>query len=212
MSALTALARRITRVERELRRQRTPQLSHSSVEGGTLDFNDEDGNLGIVVGQQPDGTNAPVVVSGPAPPTPAGVSVGPWPNSLMATWDGTWVGDGVAPLDFTRVEIHASTTGPDFVPDLVGPAAASSTLRGTIESSRGGRFPLFGLGYDADVWVKFVARSAPGKWSDPTDAVGPNRPQRIQTEDLAPDAVDSTKIADFSLAVTKFNSRQHLIH
>lgn len=223
------LARRILRLEREVRHLgTTPQLAHSSVEGGHLTFNDDDGTNAILVGVQPDGTNAPVVVSGPNPATPAGCTVIPFFSGALASWDGTWEGTLVAPLDFARIEIHASQD-PGFVADVVG--SESTTLVGSISSARGGRYAVAALG-DGDWYFRFVARSLPGKFSDATAAIGPVTPDHIQTTDiadeavtaaqladeavearaLAPGAVDSTKIADFSVLVTKMHSTNHLIY
>lgn len=237
-NSLDRLAARIKRLEQGAMR-RGPQLRYSSVEGGALTFNDEDGTTGILIGVQPDGTNAPVVVSGPPPPPLAGVNAAPFIGGLLCAWDGTWAGGVVAPLDFARVEIHVSTEGPDFIPDLVG--SGSTTLRGSIGSVRGGKYAVTGLDY-APHWVKFVARSMPGKWGEPVGSATSVTPDKVATIDLndaavtteiiadaavtanqlaenavtsaaiAPLAVDSTKIQDFSVLITKLRSTNHMIY
>jgi hypothetical protein len=229
MNSLERLARRVLRLEHDLKRATTtPQLAHSSVEDGALRWNRR-GQQTIVIGTQPDGTNAPVVVSGPTPPMLAGCTAEEIVGALLVGWDGTWDSGLVAPLDFSRAEIHVSAAGPDFVPDLVG--SESTTLRGTIGSVRGGKYAVGGLEY-ADHWVKVVARTLAGKWGEPTPAIGPVRPQKTDTIDIADEAVkraqianeaidgsklaagavDSTKIADFSVLVTKFASTRHMLY
>jgi hypothetical protein len=169
--SLEKFMRRLRRVEREVKHlSSAPRLAYSSVEGGTLDFHDADGNLAITIGPQPDGTNAQVVASGPTPPNPAGTSGTPYFDGVVAKWDGTWENNGVAPLDFARVEIHASTD-PDFLPDLVG--APSGTLVASFSSPRGGAYSV-SLEYGVDWYLKFIARSQSGAYSDPTvAALGP---------------------------------------
>lgn len=186
--SLEKFARRLRRVEREVKHLGSaPRLAYSSVEGGTLDFHDSDGNLAISIGEQPDGTNAQVVASGPTPPTPAGVSGTPYFDGVVAKWDGTWEGGGVAPLDFARVEIHASTD-PDFLPDLVG--APSGSLVASFSSPRGGAYSV-SLEYGVDWYIKFIARSQTGAFSDPTvPALGPFQTEIIPGSRIAADFLD----------------------
>ncbi|MBP3044895.1 hypothetical protein KKR91_01105 [Arthrobacter jiangjiafuii] len=127
-----------------------------------MDEYDGDGNLVSVIGKQYDGTHGAVVVSGPVPPVPNAPLV-TGGLSLNIGWDGTFVNDaGVqditipAPMDFTRVELHASRTS-GFSADT------ADTLIDTIESPRGGTRPAM---LDEGTWYAvLVARSASGKRS-----------------------------------------------
>ena len=182
-SSVQEIALRLTSLERAVRAASAlPSLAYSTVEGGSLDFNDEEGNLRVSIGEQHDGTAAPVVVNGPTPPAVAGVTADPIPQGIMVRWDGSWSGDlGVAPLDFSRVEIHISSAGADFEPELIGDG--SLTMQGSLSSPRGGRFAATGLGY-GDQWVKLVPRTLSGKWGPATPAIGPITPGRMTQADF----------------------------
>jgi hypothetical protein len=220
---------RLVAIERELRsRTMQPQLAYSSIDDGALAVT-IDGDTTMAIGQQHDGTSTTTVLVGPPPPPLSGVDADSFIGGLLGSWDGSWLDGVVAPMDFALVEIHVSTGGPDFLPDLVG--SGSTTMRGTIASARGGKYAVTGLPY-AEHWVKFVARSQAGKWSEPTPAIGPVVPEKVRTLDihdaavtaaqlaedsvtgraLAPGAVDSSNIADFSILVTKMNSTRHTLY
>src|SRR5690606_12829798 len=114
-------ARMTTDLERQVARHLAPVmrrlaaleqasgLGHSSIEDGAIEEYDADGVLRQIIGKQPDGTSATSVVNGPPPPVPAGMVVEATAGGLTVGWDGTFEGDAVAPMDFARVEVHAST-------------------------------------------------------------------------------------------------------
>lgn len=193
------LMRRIMRLEGDLRTlQTTPRLANSSLDGGAITINDpETGNPLVILGEQSDGTSAVVHVAGPPPPVPSTPIVSSDLGSLQVEWDGAWATDllidqPVAPLDFSRVEIHISTDS-GFTPDL------ETTLRTTVESPRGGRVRV-AVPYDQTQYVRLVARSLSGKGSDPSaEASGVAR----QIADF--------DVAEAALIVTKFKTNQHMI-
>ena len=208
-NSVDKLARRLFRLEREVRaRSMQPQLPYSSIDDGALEVR-IDGETTMTVGEQYDGTTAPVVLTGPPPPKPSAPTLTPSIGMLIVSWDGLWApaDDGslvVAPMDFARVEVHVSNTGPDFEPDL------AVTMRGSFESPRGGSFPVT-VPYEEPQWVKLVARSLAGKGSEPSDwATGAG--EKIVSVDIADLAITEDNIADFALAVTKFRTLQHQIY
>ena len=156
-SALDRLAARLERAERNIRALSTPQLAHSSVEqGGAIDVNDVDGQTVMQMGGQFDGSYVALPLSGPTPPTPTTPTVTPDSGALKVRWDGLFVGDAVVPMDFSRVEVHVSTTaGFD--------ATSAATLYGTIETPRGGELSI--LLPPVAHHVKLVTRSLAGKAS-----------------------------------------------
>lgn len=159
-SALTRLAQRIARIEREVAASRTPQLGQSSIDEGSLDVTDPTtGQPAVQIGQQFDGTFAVTPVIGPVPPTPSGPILEPMPGALIVRWDGTFEDGSVSPMDFARIEVHVSTVA-GFTPGM-------ETLRGTINTALGGEagaiLPAGVLHY-----VKLVTRSLAGKASPPS--------------------------------------------
>jgi hypothetical protein len=155
-SAVQQLAVKLNRLEREVRaRATTSYLAYSSIEdGGSIDSNASDGTTMAQFGGQFDGSFGASSFIGPMPPTPSVPVVTPAPGGLTVQWDGLFTDALNAPMDFSRVEVHASTVS-GFVPDM------ASTLWTTIESPRGGVVPLrlpIALYY-----VKLVARSFSGR-------------------------------------------------
>lgn len=84
-----------------------PQSQRTSVEGGSIDFNDADGNLKAIVGMQDDGGYTTNVVSGPTPPTPTNFTVEVDYGKLIVHWDGSFGDALVAPTDWARAEVYA---------------------------------------------------------------------------------------------------------
>lgn len=143
-SIIERLARRVVNLEKKVNQALTsPQLGNSSLEnGGKIEEYDENGQLVQIIGRQPDGTHGAVVVSGPTPP-PATAPVVTGGSLPTVTWDGTFADPTTllqdiaipAPMDFTRVEIHASKES-GFA------ANTAATLLDTIESPRGSTRPV----------------------------------------------------------------------
>ena len=181
MSEVRRLAAVVAKLENQvsaLARER--RLANASMEGGAVNVYQPGtgGQPGVALGQQYDGTYAPVPLGGPTPPTPTAPSATGGVERLLVRFDGTFASGPltVAPMDYARVEVHVGTSP---TPDVL-----FETLRGTIESARGGELSVAGLTPDTDYWVWLVARSQSGKFSAPSQVVGPVQVTRLAVEDL----------------------------
>lgn len=159
---LDRLARDLDRVESKVDSvSNRPQTGRTSVEGGSLDFNDSDGNLRAIVGEQDDGGNTINVVSGPTPPTPAGFTVRTDHGSLTVHWDGEFEDGAVAPTDWARWAAYAQQG--QFV------TPSRETAIGGTDSASGGETTA---GVEKGTWtVTVVAWSQAGKMSEMADPV-----------------------------------------
>lgn len=156
--------RRVARLEKTVKRNlSSPSLARSAIEDGAIEEYDSDGNLVQVVGAQPDGTHTVVSVNGPLPPAPIAPYARSVEGGLVVYWDGEFVGGAVAPLDFTRVEVHV---GPDT--DGFDPVTAEN-LRSTFETPRGGeQFIALDPG---TYFVALVTRTQSGRASDSSEQI-----------------------------------------
>lgn len=156
MTSTDQLARELAAVKRQVRvLQRRPQLGQSSFEGSLEEY-DEEGNLVQIIGAQPDGTHTVTPVNGPVPPAPAGLSATAFSGGAQFHWGGGFV-DAVAPMDFSRVELHMSQQQ-GFSSD--DPA----TLVRTWESPRGGSHDV--IVSEPGIWyAKMFTRTQSGKRS-----------------------------------------------
>lgn len=161
-SRLDRLAADVAKLDRKVDSvSNAPQSQRTSVEGGSIDFNDDDGNLMAIVGSQDDGGNTINVISGPTPPTPVGFTVGVDHGKFIVHWSGDFDGDKLAPSDWSRAEVHASQD-PFFVP-------SRATARGSIVSAAGGEVTI---GVLKGPWtIKMLAWSQAGKMSAPSAPV-----------------------------------------
>ena len=123
------------RIQQLERSQRSSyNLANSSIDGGALLVNDDQGNTRQVIGSQPDGTVTIVEVGANPPLTPSVPIVAAQIGGLIVGWDGLL--GGAAPLaDFLWTEVHVSTVSA-FVPD-------STTLKRTMQA--GGVVTVAGL-------------------------------------------------------------------
>jgi len=186
---LAALVHELRQRVRKL--ERSNQISRGSVLDQPLDVYDSDENLAMQVGEQWDGAVIAVPLRGPEPPIPTPPVCTPGLRAVTVHWDGLWEPyydeDGVsiiddqvvAPMDFARVEIHASTD-PDFTAEF------ASTLVGTFETPRGGdqivAIPTTGEDYT----IKLVCRNLSGGRSDPSDGTLVQANDVNTTDDLPP--------------------------
>ncbi|WP_425245378.1 hypothetical protein [Streptomyces sp. NEAU-NA10] len=190
---LTKLAARIAALERRLTQQtRTSRLAYSSLENGALDVYDENGSLRAVIGQQPDGTTAVNIVNAPPPPTPSQPTAVPVLGGIAATWEGTFADAVAAPLDFARVEIHASA--------LDGFTPSPTTLRGTVESPLGGTLTISA---DQPLYVRLLARNTSGSSSAPSPQSGPVGPAPVVAQSVLDGIVTETALAEGSVTAEK---------
>lgn len=170
MGALERLARDVDYLKRA-ERARHGQLGAASLEDQAIEIHDADGATVGIVGRQPDGTYTAASTGGPTPPAPTAPGARAGAGVLTVSWDGGFLGaDGqpdpmtVAPMDFSRVEVHVSRDGEAFEP-------TRETFKGTIESPRGGEYPHGPLYEAGEYWCRLVARSQSGKESPASPAV-----------------------------------------
>lgn len=267
------LAREVVGLRKQVQAlSRTPQLAHSSLENGSIDEYDGEGNLVAVIGKQHDGSHGAYPVSGPTPPRCSAPTTEGGQSATVA-WDGVFLDEGgapdvtiPAPMGWSRAEVHLSQQS-GFQADT------AATLVNTIESPRGGSVVVVpGEG----VWYAvLVSRSQSGKRgvqspetafeivpgftgeageelrdaiddaarelgrvgqrvdvdlpqliddaaaSPVTDArlpqdgsltIWPFSKGTIPSGALAPGAVGSQELADFSLNARKFKTTQHIIY
>ena len=108
-SRLDRLAADVEKLDRKVDSvSNSPQAQRTSIEAGTMDVNDEDGNLISTIGFQEDGSGATRFFDGPIPPVPAGFTALADGPLIQGTWDGTFE-DGAQPTyDLAYLEVAAT--------------------------------------------------------------------------------------------------------
>lgn len=191
------IGRQLADHERRLRRmERASRLGSASLDGTALQVLDPDnGGLRGIVGVQADGTTAVNIVNGAAPAAPSTPTVSPALGGIAVTWDGTLTTGAVLPLDWARIEVHASPTD-GFTPD-------PTTLQATIETPQGATVYL-----PATVaqYVVLLARNTSGAASDPSAQAGPYEPRAVVGSDLADGSITETLIADNAITTPKIRA------
>ncbi|MFE4915795.1 hypothetical protein ACFRCX_30285 [Streptomyces sp. NPDC056652] len=182
---LAQLKKRLTAVERQAR------LSSASLDDAALVVRDSAGGLRAIVGQQGDGTTAVTVVNGGPPPAPSTPTAGPALGGIAAGWDGTFANGAIIPMDWARVEVHASPTA-DFTP-------TTATLQATIETAQGG---IVYIPATSPQYVRLLARNTSGAASVATDTVGPYTPRPV-AGDIGVGEITATLIADGAVTTPK---------
>ncbi|MDK0525014.1 hypothetical protein [Streptomyces sp. ML-6] len=189
---MTDIGRTLAQLEKRLSAvERTARLSSASLDDTALEVRDGAGSLRALVGQQGDGTTAVNIVNGGPPPTPATPTASPALGGVAAGWDGRFTDGVVMPLDWARVEVHASPTA-SFVP---GP----DTLKATIETPQGG---VVYIPSTAPLYVTLVARNTSGAASPATPQVGPYAPKPVAGE-IGIGQITETLIADGAVTTPK---------
>lgn len=193
MSAeMRQLAAAIIKIQEQLRNSTTTiQLNHSSIEDGVLEIKNTAGDTVMEIGQQWDGSLAATPLTGPEPPTPSTPTAEDTPGGGVISWDGYFF-DAQAMADFARMEVHVD---PD--PMLTGEYA--ETLRGTIETPRGGEVHLSGLMAGITYYVRLVCRSTSGK-RGPASAIASFTPTELSGAEAAADAAEAKEAAESALA------------
>jgi hypothetical protein len=151
---LAAISGRLAQVEAN---QRTAQLGNSSVENGSITFNDGAGNPQVVLGLQPDGTFAHASVTSQTPVAPDAPVASPGVLGAMITWDGGFSDGSAALADFAGVQVHVSTAA-GFTPTAV-------TLQGGMAGP--GTFGVGGLSAGVVYYACLVAYNVAGNTSPP---------------------------------------------
>ncbi|MFJ5294540.1 hypothetical protein [Streptomyces sp. NPDC088348] len=172
--------------------ERSSRLSHASLDDTALQVYDGGGGLRAVVGQQGDGTTAVTVVNGPPPPQPSPPIAASVLGGVTVSWDGRFDGGAVIPMDWARIEVHASTTS-GFAPD-------ASTLQSTIETAQGATVVV---PTDDPVYVLLLARNTSGAASTPTAQAGPLGPTPVVASGLLDGIVTTVKLADDAVTAAK---------
>lgn len=183
---LAMLKKRLAKIERSSR------LSSASLDNTALVVRDDAGGLRAIVGQQADGTSGIQVVNGPPPPAPSAPIVGSVLGGVTVSWDGQFAGGAVIPLDWARVEVHASTTS-GFTP-------TAATLQSTIETAQGATAVVV---TDDPVYVQLLARNTSGAASPPSAEVGPYGPTPVVASDVLDGIVTTIKLADDAVTQAK---------
>ncbi|MFD9721023.1 hypothetical protein [Streptomyces sp. NPDC059076] len=184
-TVLARLEQRLAAVERSNR------MSSASLDDTALLVRNADGGLRALVGVQSDGTTAVNVVNGPPPPAPTSPTTAPALGGITAAWDGQFTANTPMPLDWSRVEVHASPL-PVFTP-------LPATLQATIETPQGAGVYLPATG---PLYVRLIARSTSGTPSAPTDIIGPTSPRPVEG-DIGPGTITATLIADGAVTTPK---------
>ncbi|MFF8910520.1 hypothetical protein [Streptomyces olivaceoviridis] len=183
---LNKLSQRLTKIER------SPRLTHASIENTAVQVYDGTGSLRGVIGQQADGTTAVNITNGPPPPQPSAPIVASVLGGVTVSWDGQTADSSVLPLDWARVEVHASI--------LASYEPVPATLQGTIETAQGATVVV---PCDAPVYVRLVARNTSGTASTPSVTVGPFGPTAVVADDIVDGIVTTLKLADDAVTAAK---------
>ncbi|GAA0554715.1 MULTISPECIES: hypothetical protein [Streptomyces] len=181
------LKRRIAQIEKG---QRVSQ--GASIENAALEVKDDTGSLRAIVGQQADGTSGIQVVNGPPPPAPSAPGVASVLGGVTVSWDGLFAAGAAIPLDWSRVEVHASST-PSFDP-------LPTTLQTTIETAQGATVVV---PTDVPVYVRLLARNTSGAASPSSIEVGPYGPAPVVADDILDGIVTEVKLANDAVTAAK---------
>lgn len=158
------LARRLSDLERQALRTKQPTLGFSSIDGGALQANDDDGIQTMIMGQQFDGTNTSAVITGPTPPQPLIPGLTVQPGALRIFWDGTFTKDDVAPMDFARVLVYATPLAEFSSTDPLD----HTIIVGQFNSTNGGEMSAI-LEPSTEYAVYLVSWTQAGKYSLASD-------------------------------------------
>jgi hypothetical protein len=184
----------IVRLQRQLAQvEKGSRVAHgASVEDAAILVNDGAGSIRTIVGLQGDGTVGVQAVNGPPPPEPSAPIVASVIGGVSAAWDGLFANGAIIPMDWNRVEVHASILA------VYEPIPA--TLVTTIETAQGGTVIV---PCDTPVYVRLVARTASGTPSVASATVGPLGPSPVVANDILDGIVTTVKLADDAVTSAK---------
>jgi hypothetical protein len=182
----------LARLTQELKEiKRGQRYAHGgSLENSALEVKNTDGSLRAILGVQPDGTTGVNIVNGPPPPVPSMPTLAPSLGGVTVTWDGTFDGGAIPPMDWQRTEVHAHTSA-GFTP-------SPATLQTTIETLQGGTVVV---PTEQPVYVRLLARNTSGSASDPTAEAGPIGPSPVVATDIIDGIVTASKIAQGAVTI-----------
>lgn len=187
------IGRALVEIDARLKRvENSPRLSHAAIDNTSVQVRDGNGNLRGLLGVQADGTTAVNIVNGPPPPQPSTPIVTSVLGGITVVWDGTFDAGALMPLDWQRIEVHASTTS-GFTPD-------ATTLQGTIETPQGATVVVV---TDDPVYVRLLARSTSGTASTPSTQAGPTGPTPVVADDILDGIVTEVKLANDAVTAAK---------
>ncbi|MGW4270882.1 hypothetical protein ACWEGQ_00590 [Streptomyces seoulensis] len=172
--------------------ERSARLSHASIDNTSVQVRDGSGSLRGLVGMQADGTTAVNIVNGPPPPQPSPPIVASVLGGVTASWDGAFADGFPVPLDWARVEVHASATAV-YTP-------TQDTLHGTIETAQGATVVV---PCASPVYVLLLARSTSGTASPASATVGPVGPSPVVASDVLDGIITTVKLADDAVTQAK---------
>ena len=164
------LARKLLELEQQVQALgRGTRLGHSSLQGESILALDEDGEVLAELGTE-GGAGGVVHLDGPEPPRPTAPVLEQGVGTIFVRWDGTWhpldEGDEgeqpTTPIDFDRIEVHATT-------DPEATEWDEDTLAGSITQRNGGVVMIRGWDLDDVVYVRLVCRSLADKVSEPSE-------------------------------------------
>ncbi|WP_331756557.1 hypothetical protein [Streptomyces decoyicus] len=164
----------------------------ASIENAALEVRDDSGSLRAIYGQQADGTSGVQVVNGPPPPAPSTPIVASVLGGVTVSWDGAFAGGATIPLDWARIEVHASTSS-GFTP-------VAATLQSTIETAQGATVVVV---TDDPVYVQLLARNTSGAASPPSAEAGPFGPTPVVADDILDGIVTEVKLANDAVTAAK---------
>ncbi|WP_037688194.1 H-type lectin domain-containing protein, partial [Streptomyces scabiei] len=188
------LAAEVARLRRDVAQIKKGQrIAHgASLENAAFEVRDGAGSLRAVMGQQSDGTTAVTITNGPPPPQPTPPIVASVLGGVTASWDGAFADSAPMPLDWQRVEVHASASA------VYDPVPA--TLQGTIETAQGSTVVI---PCTTDVYVRLVARNTSGTAGTASTIVGPFGPTPVVADDILDGIVTELKLADAAVTEAK---------
>jgi hypothetical protein len=191
---MATVPEKVAALERALAQVRKGQrLAHgASIENAAVTVNSGSGQVRAILGVQGDGTVGVQAVNGPPPPQPSDPIVASVLGGVTVSWDGLFAGGTVIPMDWQRVEVHASIT-PVYTP-------VPATLVTTIETAQGATVVH---SCDTPVYVRLLARNTSGAASPPSVTVGPFGPTPVVADDILDGIVTTLKLADDAVTSAK---------
>lgn len=189
-----SLPAEIARLKRQVDQVKKGQrLSHgASLENAVLEVKDDTGSLRTLVGPLGDGSVGVQAVNGPPPPQPSAPIVTSTIGGVTAAWDGLFANGAAIPMDWSRIEVHAS--------QAAGFEPLPETLRSTIETAQGATVVI---PTEQPVYVRLVARNTSGTASIPSAQVGPFNRAPVVGADILDGTVTTLKLAESAVTAAK---------